>query len=483
MSHLDELLQLKQGEGIFDSEGRMSLDLQSQLAALSSSMLGTDTQALLKIVQGLMGYRCRSVQILQCPSEMSIYAENIDQQECLAGLQDGFSRCLELKDVPSTDLLVGLSRFLLSNPLRIFISQWHEGNIGALKGWSGDGSATQIGKPPSEWRAGLGLHIQWDGQNQNPITIDRLEFSRRLFYARCFVYLQGEVLGLKAFRALNFLDSQTESFMVEESKTDFWFLEYYRLCDPGPNSCWPRPIDRTCKNLSPDVPWPQRTIENNNKESGKSQLRKFGRRTDRQPAFLEHLKSLTWASAVFEKPFSFPLVWCDGACVIRDFRTSLPTQIYVIKRGILIDSFASVALTAEHGNASVVVCWDECPTDLSQFKIRGGETVLEVERRARETLLEALQLSREQVDYVEEYSAGHSLDTGERIAWGTSTIGGAGALCLASLNPASLLLLPVLAFGSYLVIKEVHSYRHGHEDLADNLALIDRWISAISSAQ
>ncbi len=348
--------------------------------------------------------------------------------------------------------------------------------------WRGEGASAKLRRPPDAWQDGLGIHIQFpDSQAKSPYRFDEAEFATRVFYCPSFIYLQKKLLGIKAHRRLEFVWSEAdlyrETFMQEENTDANWYLEYFTLSRPGPNTIWPRPLYNTKTNLSPEVGWTDKLYSSSNKMH-KSYFRKFswGSWTSRA-AQINKSKAISWAGVITEA-FGSPLPTCRSAVLVRDFKKRKTINIYVVKRGVLIDK---LALQNNHpiGNASVVIADDSCATDLSQFSLQGETTLADILDQAKLTLIEALELCLEHANDVDKLSDKPGLDRVESAVLG---IGAAGLGALFVSGTISFGLVPFTLGGGWVAAQMVHAWRHGEAERLQSQNLIQAWIDSLRSS-
>lgn len=496
MSSMDEFLDLQGRDGRLDSVGAFSIDQAAQLRKLQSAFLTDDTRALLKLVQALVGWGSDIIQISYCPQELSLYGSSVDLEKIKTKLIDGRNDLLNLIDGPHTDLVIGLSRLLHNNPRRVFFSFWKDERIERLHHWlgeedtasseryqwRGEGESAKLRRPPDAWQDGLGIHIQFrDSQAKSPYRFDEAEFATRVFYCPSFIYLQKKLLGIKAHRRLEFVWSEAdlyrETFMQEENRDAYWYLEYFTLARPGPNTIWPRPLYNTKTNLSPAVGWADKLYSSGNKVH-KSYFRKFswGSWTPKAPQ-INRSKAISWAGVVTEA-FGSPLPTCRSAVLVRDFKKRKAIYVYLVKRGVLIDK---IALQDNHsfGNASVVIADDSCATDLSQFSLQGDTTLAEIRDQAKLALIEALELCLEHANDVDKLSDKPGLDRVESAVLG---IGAAGLGALFISGTLSFGLVPFTLGGGWVAAQMVHAWRHGEAERLQSQNLIQAWIDSMKSS-
>lgn len=479
MSSIDEFLDLQSHQGIWDSQGSFTIDQTAQLRKMQAAFLKNDTQALLKLIQALVGWGSDSIQINHCSQELSIYGSCADQRAIKTCLTEKAENLFNLVDGPHTDLVIGLSRLLAESTEQVFFSFWGRGQITELQHWLGDKEAVKLRRPPDAWQNGIGIHLQFKGtSSQCPFQFDEDDFASRVFYCPCFIYLQKKLLGIKAFRHLEFFwstaDLYKETFMSRENSDDHWFLEYFSLAAPGPNTIWPRPLYKTQTNLSPKVGWEEGISRSNDREY-KSLYRLFtwGGGEPATPT-QNYCKPISWAGVVTEA-FRSPLTTCNGAVLVRNLRKDRNLSIYVIKRGVLISSF-DIANPYPVGQASIVVVDDACPTDLSQFALPGDEVTQTVVGKAKSQLIQALQVCLDHADKAGSLTDAGTLDLTESAAYGLGalTVGG-----LALTGTLTLGVLPMYLAGGWLVVKTVHDWRYGDSQRSESIMGIQGWIDSL----
>ena len=87
MSRLSDYLELQTRDGRYESTGHFTIDVALQLEKLGLAQLSSDTHALLKLVQAVVGWGASDVQIAAGPDGVSVYGANVRDAEARADLE------------------------------------------------------------------------------------------------------------------------------------------------------------------------------------------------------------------------------------------------------------------------------------------------------------------------------------------------------------------------------------------------------------
>ncbi len=454
MSEIDEFLQLQSFEGRVDSQGSFTVDLQAQLTRLQGQFLAGDTQALLKLIQALVGWNALSIQIENCSQEFSVYASGITNNRSIENIESSLSQESDLTDSPETDLLLGLSHLLQAKPARVFFSQWNQSKMQETRGWLG-GQPQRLRRPPVGFLDGIGIHIQFD-DTLGAYKFDLDELRLRTCYSPCLVYHRKSLLGLDTVGKPGHIGDEFNSYNCQ--------VEYYQVSSEHSNLIWPRPQFNCANDQSAEVGWPSYT------KYHKSELRKFSGPRERS---VHQQKSLDWLQSMVEWG-KVALPSCSGSALIWSIGKPGFIKIYLFKRGVYIDTLTRFSDFLE---ASVSLAVDDCRTDISQFSSLVAKCepnsddpeLKSVLKRVNQILSESLEVCRAQPTIVS--SAGLSLK--EFAAVGAVSIVSSLFFGPAAIIPAGI--------ASGLVANVVHYWKYGAQEKQEAMALIDQWQRQLSS--
>ncbi|MBI3924214.1 MAG: zf-TFIIB domain-containing protein [Armatimonadetes bacterium] len=375
---LDDYISLQQAAGTVDSTGSFTVLASQARDKLARFLLAEDSQALLKLVQGCVGWGGREIWVSCDGRELTLYCSISGARELPPRVANRLETIfLGMEDSPERDILLGLCHFLCGDPESVGLSSWQWGR---LQDWT-----TLAGQTPSHVRRhpeglefGLGIHVA-----VADCSLPKERWQGSVFFCPLPIHFQDSLMGGRG----------EAPFVMPRA-----MLEYYRLGRDSSHGCIaPRWRGRALHNLGVDLGW---TRCENQKEVPIAQIRCIGE-SAADPATFEAtlgggvLETLRHAVQGFTMS-ELRLPYSTG-CLYLDRKRSPERQktvIFPVKRGVTLQ-----ALQVELPCPPAVLCLpcDDVATDLSTFQVQ-EQARLDVVHRALELLKEGLEICQQNRD-------------------------------------------------------------------------------------
>lgn len=395
-NRLESYLEQCKIQGQFDSVGQITVDVQAQVQKLSKDLLLSNSHALLKIIQGLVGSGCSAIHIIHRSRELAVFASDGDLE--LLPQELSLVNLLERPDDPHRDLMLGLVHLIRAttnqaadNLACLGLSHWSDRQLLDYRHWQGR-TPESLGRP-QDFVSGFGLHLQ--SQIPTNYQFDISLLRRHLFFAPPRIFYNGTLWGKPSdFETLN------KASLGSPWDQQLEFIDYH---EESPSRLAVRPAYQAIFDLCPEIKWAQAS----RKSSKKCRCRIFQYldspylewpRENLQPPPL--VTAPDWLQGNRQVWEAARPVWANNVCYICELPStsllsnSLPAtwmEILIVKRGVLL---APIQVRTQGGKASIVLAWDNVPVALNQFSILESQ-FHELGQRAQECLQRTLEIARD----------------------------------------------------------------------------------------